>query len=152
MRLHLNQKRIWCPRIRIIGSKVCLSMVFPRFFNYMHKIFQRGPDFHLRWQNVHPNSSGKWRVVQMCKCSTSVHKTVKGCFGRISVCLPARRECVFLMSKNAFAFLGSKNKGLLHSLENTPVEWRAMRSPNTAPAREKYAPSIARHTTHVFSK
>ena len=57
--------------------------------NYMYKIFQRGPDFHLRRQNVHPNFSRKWRVVQLCKCPPFAHKTVKGCFGRISVCLQA---------------------------------------------------------------
>ena len=104
VRLHLNQKRIWCPMIRIIGSKLCLSIVFPGFATRCtRKIFHRGPDFHLRWQNVHPNLSRKWRVVQLCKCSTSVHKTVKGCFGRISVCLQA---------ENAFFCL----KTHLHSL------------------------------------
>ena len=121
--------------------------------NYMYKIFQRGPDFHLRRQNVHPNFSRKWRegspAVQMpAICAQNCQRLFWPHLG-----LPAGRECVFPMSKNAFAFLGSKNKDLLHSLENTPVECRAMRSPNTAPAREKkYASSIARHTTHVFSK
>ena len=124
MRLHLNQKRIWCPRIGIIGSKACLSMVFLRVFNYMYKIFQRGPAFHFRWQNAHPNFSRKWRVVQPCKCSTSVRQTVVEFFWP-HLGLPASKECVFLMFKNAFAFLGSKNKGLLHHLENTFVECRA---------------------------